>query len=370
MATLGRTTASAGFEATIPSSDMVRVYRATLASAGQLNELWTYVRISAGTCTFRCVIYAADGPSGEPGTLLAVGANLTPPTAGSFAGEALRGGAVVTPVNLAAGNYWLGLHCAVSGGATLVFDDDGAGISRQSATDTFSDGTNSTWPGTATSPTSSQRTWGVLGAVVNPSGTATKIRFCTGLNVTDEGSGVIRVDSTGASPGAWTLLSTTTLASPGTFDVSSISGAYNDLLLLIIGRDTNASGLTSPELTLNGDTTGNYYNERISGSGSTATTAETLGGANFGDSRLPGSGALAGSFGVNQFTFYGYASTAWKKVVNWESYGLSGIGASGQHMQRGSGLWNSTAAITRVTFKGNGSGNLATGSQLRIYGRL
>jgi len=157
----GRTSVSGGFEGTLPASGVVRVYKATLAQAGTINELWTYVRIAAGTGTFRCVLYAADGVSGEPGTLLAVGADLIPPVSASFAGEALRGGAVVAPVALSSGNYWLGLH---NGSSTLlVFDDDSVGVARLSVVDTFADGTNASWPGTSNSyPASSIRMWGVV----------------------------------------------------------------------------------------------------------------------------------------------------------------------------------------------------------------
>ena len=49
---------------------------------------------------------------------------------------------------------------------------------------------------------------------------------------------------------------------------------------------------------------------------------------------------------------------------------IEGASTGHQYSTTGGGRWNSTAAITRVTLLGNGTANLATGSQLRIYGCL
>src|SRR4029077_3579725 len=69
------------------------------------------------------------------------------------------------------------------------------------------------------------------------------------------------------SAGALTLLSTTTLAAAGTIDVSGISGAYNDLVLVLIGR-SNDSSAGNPQWRFNNDSGGNYHYEGQQFSGS------------------------------------------------------------------------------------------------------
>jgi hypothetical protein len=160
MAILGRNTVS-GFGNLI-SAESMKVCRFTLATAGRLDELYANVRCQSGIVNIRCVIYDDDGASGEPGTLLAVGADISVPITGS---KQTRGGAVVTPAQLAAGNYWLGIH--VGGDSGLEIDDDGVGVSRTSVTDAFIGGANNPWAGTsASSAASSIQVWGVVSVPV------------------------------------------------------------------------------------------------------------------------------------------------------------------------------------------------------------
>ena len=65
----------------------------------------------------------------------------------------------------------------------------------------------------------------------------------------------------------------------GNFDVSSISGSYNDLLCVAIVRGTNASTSDNIDFRFNNDNTTHYYREVvIAGTGSTAlVSAQTLG---------------------------------------------------------------------------------------------
>jgi hypothetical protein len=169
--------------------------------------------------------------------------------------------------------------------------------------------------------------------------------------------------------GAVTLLSTTTLGSNTTFDVSSISGSYNDLILILIGRsaDTNVD---ITQLRLNADTAANYYHERNQISGSASTAVETRGATSIQLRECPGTTDLASSFAVMEITLFGYASTTWKKAIHFRTFDMTATTASGMVATYGGALWNSTAAVTRVQLFGTNTANLLTGSQLRIYGRL
>lgn len=174
--------------------------------------------------------------------------------------------------------------------------------------------------------------------------------------------------SAGAA-GALTLLSTTTLAAPGTFDVSSISGAYNDLVLVMIARGTDTGNKDQPVLRFNNDSAANYYREQIFISGTASPVGSqslTAAGANCG--YVPCAASPASLFGLLEVTIYGYASTTWKKTCKWTSWAPADITTGNLFLVPGGNLWNNTAAITRVQLLGGTTANFVTGSQLRIYG--
>jgi len=173
-----------------------------------------------------------------------------------------------------------------------------------------------------------------------------------------------------AAAGAMTLLSTTTLSSAGTFDVSSISGAYNDLVCILIARGANASAIDQPKWQLNGDTGNNYAWHEVRGNSTSVTSLAVMSTAQIVSGRITGSTATANSFGCVEFTIFGYASTVWTKGCQWRSFGQNATGAGGLDAQYGGGQWLNTAAVTRIQVAGFGTANFLTGSQLRIYGRL
>ena len=175
-----------------------------------------------------------------------------------------------------------------------------------------------------------------------------------------------------AGGGAWTLLSTTTLGGAGTFDVSSISGAYNDLLCVLIGRGVNATVDEQVQWNLNNDTGANYHYQYFGNTAATTLAAASNTGTTlfFNGGQICGTSAVANSFGVVEFTIFGYASTTWLKNCQWRSHGYQNAVANGMRVEVSGGTWASTAAVTRVQAKGKATANLVTGSQLRIYGRL
>lgn len=170
--------------------------------------------------------------------------------------------------------------------------------------------------------------------------------------------------------GALTLLSTTTLATDGTFDVQSISQAYNDLILILIARGTASATADTILMTLNNDTGTNYFRENAFASTTTMTVSETLSAAAVTVAGVPAASDASALFGCLEVVLFGYASATWNKVgiSRWfhsdgATTGLQGTAFNGFR-------WASTAAINRVTLGGSIAANLATGSQLRIYGRL
>jgi hypothetical protein len=171
--------------------------------------------------------------------------------------------------------------------------------------------------------------------------------------------------------GAWTLLSTTTLASAGSFDVSSISGSYNDLTCVCILRSVAAGTTDSPTIYFNAETgsTLNHNTQRARANGATIDASEVRNTPTFPNCYLPAAGATASMFSTLIFTIYGYASTTWLKNVHWQSFAPFGTAASNMYWVTGAAWWNSTAAINRIRIWGGSTAiNLTAGSQLRIYG--
>lgn len=174
----------------------------------------------------------------------------------------------------------------------------------------------------------------------------------------------------GGSAGAMTLLTTVTNGSAATFDVSGISGSYNDLRLVCIMRGADAGTNDNATLVLNNDTAAHYNQERTIVTGATASGQEVLSGSNFTLGQITAGGSTANYFTAIIVDLLGYASTTWNKIAHWRlGTNLNDL-TGNQEIYTSEGIWRSTAAITRVTIKGISTANLATGSQLRIYGIL
>lgn len=169
-----------------------------------------------------------------------------------------------------------------------------------------------------------------------------------------------------------TLLSTTTLVATGTIDVSSISGSYNDLILILISRGTNASAGEGIQWNFNGDSGSNYYREltQVTGTGAVSGVETAGGAAALIAGRHPANTGPASTFGVSRLMILGYASTTWKKGVLFSSFDTEALSTGNIYSINGGGLWNNTAAVTRVQVAGANTPAMAIGTQLRIYGRL
>jgi hypothetical protein len=173
--------------------------------------------------------------------------------------------------------------------------------------------------------------------------------------------------------GAWTLISTTTLAAAGPIDVTGISSSYNDLLLVLIARCAAASASDTLFLRFNGDSGSNtnYNWQQLRGNGSTASAVEVLGFNCFQAVNFSANSAPANLFSVAEFLIFGYASTTWMKGVHYKSGSFAGSSSGQLSSINNTGFWNQTAAINRVTFSTQSSPfNFVAGSQLRIYGRV
>jgi len=186
----------------------------------------------------------------------------------------------------------------------------------------------------------------------------------TGATVTDLTGGEAGVAITGgggipSGDQVRTVLYENTLGGSGTWDVSGISGSYDDLEIEIFGRDTNGATLGGVQIYLNNDTTvGNYagarwyYTLALNTNGSSEDVEIGF---------IDGGSTNSNSFSRVSVRIPAYAGGTWKTVAA-DSYAPT-LGAIAKHTT----AWHNTAAVTRVAFTTRGT-NFAAGSKIRIIG--
>lgn len=171
--------------------------------------------------------------------------------------------------------------------------------------------------------------------------------------------------------GAVTLLSTTTLGAAASFDVSSISGSYNDLIIVAFLRGNASVGTVPIYMRFNNDSGGNYARQYVSGAGATATAAQSSTQTQIDCATVTAATTGAGWFGHMQAEILGYASTTWRKIAQIRTSLVIDLAAGNRQVFVIDGAWDSTTAINRIqVLANNADPKWAVGSQLRIYGRL
>jgi hypothetical protein len=158
--------------------------------------------------------------------------------------------------------------------------------------------------------------------------------------------------STAANAGM-TLLSTTTLSGAST-TISTISGSYNELFIVMRSVQPATDG-TNVLMRFNSDTGSNYDSSAWDGSGNfvSATSIELMSSV---DSATTVTGAT--------LTIPDYANTSTYKYCYWVGSGVRGAGSNARFQM--TGHWANANAITSITFL-PASGNWTSGTIL-IYG--
>lgn len=123
---------SGTLDTTAVSPDLKAASKYTLAAAKAVTDIVADGNADIGTCKAKAVIYADSG--GNPTTLLATSQELTIDPAY----PALHTFHFTTPVQLAAGDYWLGL--IVGDNSFLIYYSEGTLNQQATISDTYSDG--------------------------------------------------------------------------------------------------------------------------------------------------------------------------------------------------------------------------------------
>ncbi len=203
----------------------------------------------------------------------------------------------------------------------------------------------------------------ILGRTTASTGAIEEITVGTGLSLS---AGALTATGGG---GAWTQLSQiVTSGSQATVDFTSISGAYNTLVVIFQAQATLAGTSSSLHyLLVNNDTTSGNY-----------TTTQRIGAQNGGQFNTTVSPSAQGMFVSTipnvgntslcvegQVWFPYYAGTTFTKRMNTQS-GTEDT-TNGATILNASARWKSTAAITRLTFGTDGTA-FTDGSIYTLYG--
>ena len=177
------------------------------------------------------------------------------------------------------------------------------------------------------------------------------------------------LDSGGAAAGAggsYESIATVTVGSGGsaTIDFTSIPSTYTHLQVRCIARGTSANNQINMPFRLNNDTASNYRTHILYSDGSAAASFDfgSISGVYL--NYMPAANLASSIFGVAVIDILDYTNTNKTKVFRY----LQGMDANGSgNANFYSGLWNSTAAINRITFT-IASGNFAQYSHFALYG--
>ena len=144
---------------------------------------------------------------------------------------------------------------------------------------------------------------------------------------------------------------------------NSIPQTFTDLLVKISARSTSSGGGTVDiRLNINGGGAGNNLTNRVLfGTGSSAlSVSNTTAEAGFANNAAN----TASTFASNDIYFANYRSSAAKSYSLESAQETNAVGASQMIL---AGLWNSTSAITSISFSMLAS-DLAAGTSATLYG--
>ena len=147
------------------------------------------------------------------------------------------------------------------------------------------------------------------------------------------------------------------------YTFNSIPQTYTDLVLIINMQSTyTGDSGNGARLQFNGDTGSNYSDTNLRGNGSSASSYRQSNLTYIQIGLLPssGGGTPAGTLGVGIAQIMNYANTTTYKTV------LGRTNNSFAFIEASAGLWRNTAAITSVTYFGDG--NIKAGSTFTLYG--
>lgn len=143
---------------------------------------------------------------------------------------------------------------------------------------------------------------------------------------------------------------------------SSISQAYDDLLIMVSARSTRSAVPDEIKIRFNGATDdSNLSNRRLGGSGSSTDSATQSSMTLI----IPGASATADTFGSSEIYISNYAGSAAKSM---SATSTTENNATESYIRATAGLWNITSSITSIGFTLQNGPNFKSGSSFYLYG--
>jgi len=169
-------------------------------------------------------------------------------------------------------------------------------------------------------------------------------------------------------PTGLVVISDTTLqADAANFDVQSIPSMYKHLRIEAQLRGTTAATTQQARIRFNNDSGGNYYwfsvTEYIGGPAANEGNGETSAWAGVA-AAASATATLTGTLGID---IPNYAATTFAKQFRGSSEYCTAASSTNTRVEDAVGLWNSTAAIERITLYPLAD-SFKAGSRLTIYG--
>ncbi len=168
-----------------------------------------------------------------------------------------------------------------------------------------------------------------------------------------------------------TLISSQVLGAPAASVVfSSIPQTFNNLRVVCQGRCSDTSGSSSTiGVSFNGDTGASQYHYEYVTFVSTSIASISGSRANLFCFQFANAtaGTAAGDSGGGEMVIPNYTGTTFNKTMTSTT---AGTNANAGYLALFSGYWNSTAAITSMTFTDTAGGNFSTGTTFYLYGMI
>ena len=172
--------------------------------------------------------------------------------------------------------------------------------------------------------------------------------------------------SGGGAPADFEVISSSILsATASSVSFSSIPQTYKHLRVVIVGRTTSAVASENISFFWNDQGT-SIANHRMSGNGSTLTSASNAGASAGNSFVMPGASATANVFGVAVADLLDYTSANKTKVLR-TAYGTSAASGSWVGLSSMSS-WSGNSATNLVQIYPVSAGSWAVGTRITLYG--
>lgn len=173
----------------------------------------------------------------------------------------------------------------------------------------------------------------------------------------------------GSTPGRVLITETNIAVATGTVSFTSIAGTWRDLEVVARGRSDRAVTLTGVLLRFNADSGSNYDSQHVQGNGTIAQAAQAFGGTSLAIGYMTGTSATANFPAVCTARIFDYRGTTFQKMILADANLRTAASAGNMYVEKRSGAWRSTAAITQVDVICD-TGNFIAGSVVSLYGLL